>query len=34
MKHEQISGETSAAFDRITYVIAYLTAKFQLTIDN
>jgi hypothetical protein len=29
MKHEQISGETSAAFDRITSVIAYLSAKFH-----
>jgi hypothetical protein len=29
MKHEQISGETSAAFDRITAVIAYLSAKFR-----
>jgi hypothetical protein len=29
MKHEQISGETSAAFDRITAMIAYLSAKFH-----
>ncbi|MDR1130402.1 MAG: DUF4924 family protein [Prevotellaceae bacterium] len=29
MKHEQISDETSAAFDRITSVIAYLSAKFH-----
>jgi hypothetical protein len=29
MKHEQISDETSAAFDRITSVIACLSAKFH-----
>jgi hypothetical protein len=29
MKHELISGETSAAFDRITALIAYLSAKFH-----
>jgi hypothetical protein len=29
MKHEQISGETSAAFDRITSMLAYLSAKFH-----
>jgi hypothetical protein len=29
MKHEQISDETAAAFDRITSVIAYLSAKFH-----
>ncbi|MDR1897720.1 MAG: DUF4924 family protein [Prevotellaceae bacterium] len=29
MKHEQISDETSAAFDRITSLIAYLSAKFH-----
>jgi hypothetical protein len=29
MKHEQISNETSAAFDRITSMIAYLSAKFH-----
>jgi hypothetical protein len=29
MKHEQISFETSAAFDRITAVIVYLSAKFH-----
>ncbi|MDR1130497.1 MAG: DUF4924 family protein [Prevotellaceae bacterium] len=29
MKHEQISDETSAAFDRITSMIAYLSAKFH-----
>jgi hypothetical protein len=29
MKHEQISDETSAAFDRITSVIAYLSVKFH-----
>ncbi|MDR1594566.1 MAG: DUF4924 family protein [Prevotellaceae bacterium] len=29
IKHEQISGETSAAFDRITTMIAYLSAKFH-----
>jgi hypothetical protein len=29
MKHEQISAETSAAFDRITAMIAYLSAIFH-----
>jgi hypothetical protein len=29
MKHEQISYETSAAFDRITSMIVYLSAKFH-----
>jgi hypothetical protein len=29
MKHERISVETSAAFDRITRLIAYLSAKFH-----
>ncbi|MDR3244915.1 MAG: DUF4924 family protein [Prevotellaceae bacterium] len=29
MKHEQISGETAGAFDRITSLIAYLSAKFH-----
>jgi hypothetical protein len=29
MKHEHISDETSAAFDRITAMIAYLSAKFH-----
>jgi hypothetical protein len=29
MKHEQISDESSAAFDRIASMIAYLSAKFH-----
>ncbi|MDR1341014.1 MAG: DUF4924 family protein [Prevotellaceae bacterium] len=29
MKHEQISDETSAAFDRITSMIVYLSAEFH-----
>jgi hypothetical protein len=29
MKHERISDETSSAFDRITSMIAYLSAKFH-----
>jgi hypothetical protein len=29
MKNERISAETSAAFDRITVLIAYLSAKFH-----